>query len=288
MSRDGPRNVAAAALAAGVAWRLVPLAVARAPSRLQRVNVSGATVPAVLGAPLVAGALSGIGTAWACGAPGSSGEERRALATSAGVLVVLGVAGAVDDLRGDEPARGFAGHLRALGRGRVTGGTVKIAAGCLAGLGAGAALERGPAGLETAALVALTANWINLVDRAPGRAAKASAAGGLPLCIAGSAEFRPAAWALLGALAGCAPADLGERAMLGDSGANALGALLGLGLAVSLSHRARRTVIAALVALTTASERWSYSRIIEDAAPLRWVDRLGRNREIRSGRASVE
>ncbi len=64
--------------------------------------------------------------------------------------------------------------------------------------------------------------------------------------------------------------------MLGDAGANALGAALGLGLAVSLPEPARLAVIPALLALNLGSERWSYSEVIERASWLRVLDRLGR------------
>jgi hypothetical protein len=73
------------------------------------------------------------------------------------------------------------------------------------------------------------------------------------------------------------PADLGERAMLGDAGANGLGAVLGLALAGRLPGRgARLAALAAVGSLTAASEVVSFSRVIDAVPPLRAVDRLGR------------
>jgi hypothetical protein len=80
----------------------------------------------------------------------------------------------------------------------------------------------------------------------------------------------------LGATLGMLPADLAERVMLGDCGANALGALLGLRLA-ALPHRgARGAALAAVVGLTLASEKVSFTQVIEATPGLRELDRLGR------------
>src|SRR5437870_634572 len=72
--------------------------------------------------------------------------------------------------------------------------------------------------------------------------------------------------------------DLGERGMLGDVGANLLGAVLGAGAVLSLGVPGRLAVLGVLVALTAAAERWSFSRAIDATPPLRWLDRLGRVR----------
>jgi hypothetical protein len=72
------------------------------------------------------------------------------------------------------------------------------------------------------------------------------------------------------------PEDLGERAMLGDGGANALGAMLGTAAAVSLPRPARIVTLAAVVGLTAASEVVSFTKVIARTPPLNWVDMLGR------------
>jgi UDP-N-acetylmuramyl pentapeptide phosphotransferase/UDP-N-acetylglucosamine-1-phosphate transferase len=85
-----------------------------------------------------------------------------------------------------------------------------------------------------------------------------------------------AAAAPAGAALGLLPADLGERAMLGDTGANALGALLGMATAATLPRPARLAALAAILALTAASEVVSFTRVIERTPALRWLDMLGR------------
>ena len=66
--------------------------------------------------------------------------------------------------------------------------------------------------------------------------------------------------------------------MLGDAGANPLGAVLGLGLAVTFGFYLDLYAIVVLLALNLASERWSFSAFIARTPPLRWVDSLGRER----------
>jgi hypothetical protein len=84
---------------------------------------------------------------------------------------------------------------------------------------------------------------------------------------------------LAGATAVWLFADLTERGMLGDSGANMLGAVLGAGAVLTLGLPGRVALLAVLAGLTLASERWSFSSAIDRFAPLRWLDRLGRIEE---------
>ena len=80
----------------------------------------------------------------------------------------------------------------------------------------------------------------------------------------------------LGAAVALLPDDLGERAMLGDAGANALGAMLGAAAASSLSRRSRLAILAGVTALTAASEVVSFTTVIQRTPPLHWLDMLGR------------
>ena len=80
----------------------------------------------------------------------------------------------------------------------------------------------------------------------------------------------------LGAALALAGEDLGERAMLGDAGANALGAMLGAAAAASLPRPGRVALLAGIVALTAASEKVSFTKVIRRTPPLHWLDMLGR------------
>jgi len=117
----------------------------------------------------------------------------------------------------------------------------------------------------SAFVVAGVANLLNLLDLRPGRALKVALLCALPV-----------SWVVLGTAFGLLPWDLRERVMLGDGGANSLGAALGVALATVLPLLALAAVAAVVVALTLASERVSFTRVIERTPPLRWADRLGR------------
>src|SRR5262249_60030821 len=69
---------------------------------------------------------------------------------------------------------------------------------------------------------------------------------------------------------------IGEGAMLGDTGANALGAMLGVAAGAALSRPARVAVLAVVAGLTAASEKVSFTAVIERTPALRWLDMLGR------------
>ena len=116
---------------------------------------------------------------------------------------------------------------------------------------------------------------MNLFDLRPGRAIKVSLLASAALAVRG-AEARAAVAAPAGAAAALLPEDLGERAMLGDSGANALGAMLGVATASSLPRPARLAVLAVVAGLTAASEKVSFTKVIARTPPLHWLDMLGR------------
>ena len=129
-------------------------------------------------------------------------------------------------------------------------------------------------------VIAGTANLLNLLDLRPGRALKA----GLVLVAAqealdgrtAHAGSRALGGGVLGVAAAALPDDLRGETMLGDAGANALGAAIGLRSALTASRPRLVCELAALAALTLASERISFTRVIEQTPGLRELDALGR------------
>jgi UDP-GlcNAc:undecaprenyl-phosphate/decaprenyl-phosphate GlcNAc-1-phosphate transferase len=252
-----------------------------APARLVRTNVNGRRVPAVLGFGLAVGAVAGTFALVAAASfaqlevlESSIGFSRAAIVL--GIVGVMFAAGLYDDRRGDEPARGFRGHLGAASSGALTGGLVKIAAGGLAGLLATLSAAGPVHKVEVFLLVPLTANLFNLFDRAPGRAAKLGWLFLIPLLAFGSEPWGLAAAGLVGALLAVTPFDVRERGMLGDAGANPLGAVVGLGLALSLPEPWRALSVVAMLALNAIAERVSFSTVIDSSPWLRALDRIGR------------
>lgn len=189
-----------------------------------------------------------------------------------------GAVGVYDDIVGARPEqrrdKGFRGHLLALREGRISAGAVKVAGVVAASLAASGSVVRSPLDrLVSAGVMAGTANLVNLLDLRPGRAAKSSAIIAIAT-LAGPTGGLGAA--VLGACIGVLPADLAEKVMLGDAGANALGGLLGLRLAAGSGPRGRAIILGILVGLTAASERVSFSRVIESTPGLREFDGWGR------------
>jgi UDP-GlcNAc:undecaprenyl-phosphate/decaprenyl-phosphate GlcNAc-1-phosphate transferase len=203
-----------------------------------------------------------------------SARTRLALALAGAGACGFGV---YDDLAGSAGRRGLRGHLGALAHGEVTTGTVKL--GGLGATGLATALLLGGQPVDVAVnagLVAGGANLLNLFDLRPGRAIKVATLSAALIAAGGPERGGHAVAAPLGAATALLPDDLGERAMLGDAGANALGAMLGGAAAASLPRPARIALLAGIVALTGASEKVSFTKVIERTPPLRWLDMLGR------------
>ncbi len=165
---------------------------------------------------------------------------------------VVAAIGLADDLWSG-PERGFAAHLRA----RSTTGILKLVAIPLYGLARTRSVSGG-------LLVGLAANALNQLDTKPGRALKAYLAAALALD------------APLGAAVLIAPYDLREMAMLGDAGANALGALVGLHSVDRFTGGRRWLAIGALAGLTALGERRSLDALIERTPVVRDLDAWGR------------
>ncbi len=200
--------------------------------------------------------------------------------TSVFLAVAFGLLGLIDDLVGVGQSGGFRSHLRAAAHGRLTSGSIKLIGGAAAGIVAAGAVQGTGADvvpvLRDGAAIALAANLANLFDRAPGRATKVCVAGfAAAVVVCRCAELAGPAVGIGAGLALLAP-DLREKVMLGDAGANPLGALVGLAWLVALPSDAGRWVlVAVLLVANVASERVSFSAVIDGFPPLRWLDRLG-------------
>ena len=268
---------------------------------LQRQNYRGRQLPTAVGVlvPVTALFVVGAGRVGLLAAQRAPSWDQLATATLL-ATTGFGLLGAFDDVVGVGQSGGFKGHLRALVKGELSSGMVKLLGGLAVGLGlfqigefsfvlAGAALGIVVAGplatgdgslvgaLRDGAVVALAANMVNLFDRAPGRAVKVSAAVFVVAAVVAGTATLAAPAVGIGAGLGLLRPDLREEAMLGDAGANPLGALCGLGLLCAApSPAARWLVLAVLLGLNLLSEKVSFSRVIDAVAPLRWADRLGR------------
>ncbi len=223
------------------------------------------------------------------------GVVAGALSAGAGAPVAMaglgaGVCGVLDDLAGDSSSKGLGGHLAAARRGELTTGAVKVAGLVVTGLMAAGTADRsreragseatGPlATLVGGAVIAGSANIVNLLDLRPGRALKVVLMLAVPLVAGGRRAARVStatAAATVGGALAALPDDLAGRSMLGDTGANSAGALIGTALVARTQLRGRLLALAAVTILTLASERVSFTTVIESSPVLSRLDALGR------------
>ena len=249
---------------------------------LSRENYRGLKVAFPLGAVLVASSLLAL-------APLAPLDDRADIDLLDPELrrwfaYVVGVAflGLFDDALGRGEAadsdRGWRGHAQAVLSGRLSTGAIK-AIGTL-GLAAYATSGLGREALEYVvdlALLLLATNMANLLDLRPGRVEKALILVGGGLCLGyWTAEPIELLGLFIGPVLVGAWFTLRERAMLGDTGSNMVGALIGVWLVTTLSDPGRYVALGVLVALTIYGEFRSISRAIERVPPLKQLDSLGR------------
>ncbi|MGA5066611.1 hypothetical protein ACPB9E_23080 [Streptomyces exfoliatus] len=234
-----PLRAASFVVAAGVS-RAVYQGLRRRPggARWTRTNHAGRSVDLYAGPAVALGAAVGAG----------SGPVAFA-------VLAAGACGAYDDVNGDH-RRGFRAHLAALRDGEVTSGAVKLLGIGAASLVAGALLkERAVDKVLAGVVIAGTAHLVNLVDVRPGRAGLTVLALSAPGLVRG-----PLAAAPMGAAAAVLGDDLGERTMLGDMGAHALGAAVGSAVAAGNGRLGLAAHAVGLIAAAAWGERGASSR----------------------------
>jgi UDP-N-acetylmuramyl pentapeptide phosphotransferase/UDP-N-acetylglucosamine-1-phosphate transferase len=247
-------------------------------SPLAMPNYRGVTLPFPAGTVIVAAAALAAGPLALIQELGIADDvlspDLRAVAVYCFGVAALGL---LDDALGGEP-RGWRGHGAAVLRGGISTGALKAAGSlglalyALSGLGLG----DGEYLLAVAVLVLCT-NLFNLLDLRPGRSAKAFVLLGAGLTL-GTWDV-DVLWTL-GLFAGAAVVvgafDLRERAMLGDTGSNLLGALAGLWIVLALGTVGQAIALAVVLAITIYGEFRSISSLVERAPLLRQLDSFGR------------
>ena len=235
--------------------------------KLVRENYRGNLIPTGFGFVLV---MAAVPLWWA-------NPLSRGYGDFIGLVVGFGVLGLIDDIYGTREAGGFKGHLRLLANGKISTGLIKAVGGGILGLGIGliAADFNWALGILNGLVISLSANTLNLLDLRPGRAVSCWWLGMLALGFSPSARhlivymlpvFIPAIW--LSVL------DRSAKVMIGDAGSNALGAILGLAIVLSLGWPAKLALIIVMAAVNIYSEKYSISRLIENNAVLTRLDRL--------------
>ena len=278
-------RLVALALSLGLAAVLVPAWIRdMRRAGLVRENWRGRTVAFPAGAVLVAVSLVAL-------APLALLDDRAELdlldpELRRWIVYVIGVAllGVLDDSLGrageaDSP-RGWREHVRALLSGRFSTGAIK-ALGAFA-LAAYAVSGRGREELDylaDLALLLLATNLFNLLDLRPGRVEKVFFALIAGLCLgAWTAEPLELLGLFIGPVLVGAWLTVRERAMLGDTGSNLIGALAGVTLLETLDDPARLIALGLIAALNLYGEFRSITAAIDRVPLLRQLDSLGRVR----------
>lgn len=195
----------------------------------------------------------------------------------AGLFLGVAFLGLLDDLFNAAP-RGWRGHGAAVLRGGFSTGALKAVGTLALTLAYFADTDSGAFELALAvAVVVLATNMFNLLDLRPGRSAKAFVLLGVGL-LAGTGDWEPlrTVGPFAGALLILGIYDLREKAMLGDTGSNLLGALAGVWLVTALGTTGQLVAAGVLAALTIFGEFRSISATIDRLPPLRVLDSLGR------------
>jgi UDP-N-acetylmuramyl pentapeptide phosphotransferase/UDP-N-acetylglucosamine-1-phosphate transferase len=202
--------------------------------------------------------------------------ESVAYAAVVGGMAALGFA---DDLFGDRSATGLKGHFKRILHGKITTGLIKAVGGLALGICvAGFILQRSwPVAVVDGTVIALSANALNLFDLRPGRAGAAFLSGAFALIALGW-DYHTGFPLLLITVV---PSfilygwDMQGKVMMGDTGSNALGGALGLGMILAIpAVWGRLIVLALLIILHVVAERVSLTDVIERTPLLRKLDRL--------------
>lgn len=198
--------------------------------------------------------------------------------------------GLVDDMFSDDNS-GFKGHLGSLFRDdMMTTGTYKLFLGGTVALAASALLADGFLEvLMHTGIICLSANLSNLADTRPGRTAKFAMAftfialslwivlDRADVIINGFNSFFTLS-VTLGGLLGTLHLELREQMMLGDTGSNAVGAVIGYSICLIPNTAVEVSMLVILAVLNVLSEKVSFTKVIEEVPVLRFIDELGRKR----------
>lgn len=193
-----------------------------------------------------------------------------------GTMTLLGM---TDDVFGSRADSGLKGHLKKLLNGQLTTGGLKLVAGGLMSLVAASAItDNWQTIILNTLVIALSVNAINLLDLRPGRAGKGYLLGVVLLFLSGWPSEH-LIWAIitLGALLAYLPTDLGAKAMMGDTGSNALGATIGVTAVLALPQQIIIFYLIALILFHLFTEKYSLTKIIEKNKILNYLDQLGRH-----------
>jgi len=193
-------------------------------------------------------------------------------------VIVFGFAliGLLDDLLGDKDKQGFKGHISELLKGRLTTGSLKLFGGPAIVLLAFS--ENIPANgylnvIIDVICISLFANLFNLLDLSPGRTTKFALLTLIPMLLLGDKQVFM--YSFLGIILLSLVFDIREKYMLGDTGSNLIGAIVGIAFVQAFNSQDTLFIAIGVLILNIISEFISFSRIIQGFLPLRIFEEIG-------------
>lgn len=186
--------------------------------------------------------------------------------------------GLIDDVWGSKTTTGLKGHFfKSFKEGKLTTGAIKALFGVV-----GAVLlviNTGPWlwVLVNILIIVLTVNTINLFDLRPGRAGKGFLLLAIIFFILSWGQEELIFLAVVGgSLMAYLRTDLKAKAMMGDTGANALGAVLGIVAVWVLAEPVKLIYLGGLIILHIFTEKYSLTQLMAQNRILNFLDHLGR------------
>ncbi|MFW6281885.1 MAG: glycosyl transferase family 4, partial [bacterium] len=190
------------------------------------------------------------------------------------LFIIITAVGFLDDLAGSKNQQGFKGHFKSLFSGEITTGFIKAFVSFLLVF-----LVLFSYGFQSyfrlflnLGIIILMTNFINLLDLRPARSIKFFLLFSfiLILFLPLLSYFFPVYLVLFFYL----PFELKARVMLGDTGANFLGIVLGFPLIFINNLLLEVIILFFLILLTIISEKYSFSTIIKNNKYLNYLDEL--------------
>ena len=196
---------------------------------------------------------------------------------SVALVAGIGVLGLADDVF-TGASRGWRGHGAAVLKGSFSTGALKAAGTVgLALFYANLTQDEDQRFFLVALVIVLTTNFFNLLDLRPGRSVKAFVVLVGALAI-GSESLEPlkGLGPFVGPILVAGVYDVRERAMLGDTGSNVIGAVASVWMVATLSDLKLAIAAAVLLAVTAYGEFRSISAFVERTPGFRHLDSIGR------------
>jgi UDP-N-acetylmuramyl pentapeptide phosphotransferase/UDP-N-acetylglucosamine-1-phosphate transferase len=199
------------------------------------------------------------------------------------LLILLGVfsaafTGYIDD-NTDDPVKGITGHLKILLKRSITSGGIKAITGIFISLIISLTIYNKPIDIFISLLIiCLLQNFINIMDLRPGRAVKSYffllilsmlvininiIAISVNLCTAILLIFY-------------IPYEFKEICMMGDTGSNVLGIIIGITIALSDNYIFKLSLLFLLVCAQLFADTYSLSILIKNNPILNFIDKAGR------------